>query len=157
MSTNTYDFALVLHLLGAFLFIAGMVLAGVGFEAARRRRVPSEIVLLLSLARLGVLMIVLATLLILAFGLWLVHLGHWGYGTGWVSTSITLFVIALVLGEVGGRPLKHARLSAAASAERGEPVSDEVIELLNDRKLLIANYVSLALMIVIIVLMAVKP
>lgn len=157
MSTSTYNFALVMHLLGAFMFIAGMVLAGTGFEVARRRRAASEVALLLWVARVGVLMVIFATLLILAFGLWLVHLGDWGYGTGWVSTSITLFVVALLLGEVGGRPLKHARLTAAALGERGEPVSDEVLGILNDRKLLVANYVSLVLMITIIVLMAVKP
>ncbi len=157
MNSGLYSFALVMHLMGGFLFIAGMVLAGVGFEAGRRRSQPGEVALLLWLARIGVLMLVAGTLLVLGFGLWLVHLGGWGYGTGWVSASLGLFFVALALGEVGGRPLKRARLTAAELAQRGEPLSDEVRELLGDRKLLVANYISLALMIAIIVLMVVKP
>jgi hypothetical protein len=42
--------ALFFHILGALLFVAGIVLAGAAFEAARRREQPTEIVLLLGLA-----------------------------------------------------------------------------------------------------------
>jgi heme A synthase len=41
--------ALFFHILGALLFVAGIVLAGAAFEAARRREQPTEIVLLLGL------------------------------------------------------------------------------------------------------------
>ena len=37
------EIALFFHILGAFLFVAGIVLAGVAFEAARRRDNPPEI------------------------------------------------------------------------------------------------------------------
>ena len=79
MNSTTYNVALVLHLLGAITFVAGIVVAGVAFEAARRRTQPAEIALLLSITRFGVLLVALGTLLIAAFGLWLVHLGSWGY------------------------------------------------------------------------------
>jgi len=45
------------HLLGALLFVSGLVLAGAAFEAARRRQRPSEIALLLGLTRVGVLLV----------------------------------------------------------------------------------------------------
>jgi hypothetical protein len=35
--------ALFFHILGALLFVAGIVLAGAAFEAARRRERPAEI------------------------------------------------------------------------------------------------------------------
>ncbi len=88
MDSGTYNVALVLHLLGALTFVAGIGLAGAAFEAARRRERPAEIALLLGLTRIGVLLVALGTLLIAAFGLWLVHLGRWGYGSGWVDISI---------------------------------------------------------------------
>jgi hypothetical protein len=47
------DVALFFHLLGALLFVAGIVVAGVAFEAARRRDRPGEIALLLGLTRVG--------------------------------------------------------------------------------------------------------
>lgn len=157
MDSTTYNVALVLHLLGALTFVAGIVLAGAAFEAARRRRRPAEIALLLSLTRIGVLMVAAGTLLIAAFGLWLVHLGHWGYGSGWVDASIGLYLAALALGGLGGQRPKQARRLAAMHAERNEPVSDELRALLDDRVSLIENYGSLALILVIVAFMVFKP
>ncbi len=94
MDSTSYDIALVLHLLGALAFVAGIVLAGVAFEAARRRQRPAEIALLLSLTRFGVLLLAIGTLLIAAFGLWLAPLGH------------------------RRRPLRHVRAQGGASRAR---------------------------------------
>jgi hypothetical protein len=47
------EIALFFHLLGAFSFVAGTIVAGVAFETARRRKTPAEIALLLSLSRIG--------------------------------------------------------------------------------------------------------
>lgn len=157
MDSATYNAALVLHLLGVLTFVAGIVLAGAAFETARRRRRPSEIALLLSLTRIGVLLVAIGTLLIGAFGLWLVHLGHWGYGSAWVDVSIGLFVAALALGGLGGQRPKQARRLAVALAERGEPVSGELRALLDDRISLAANYGSLTLILAVVVFMVVKP
>jgi hypothetical protein len=54
--------ALFFHILGALLLVAGIVLAGAAFEAARRRERPAEIVLLLGLARIGVLLVAIGGL-----------------------------------------------------------------------------------------------
>lgn len=107
--------ALFFHLLGALLFVAGIVLAGAAFEAARRREQPAEIVLLLGLARIGVLLVAVGGLLLGVFGLWLVHLGHFGYGSGWVDAAIVLYILALVLGGIGGQRPKQARRLASHS------------------------------------------
>jgi uncharacterized membrane protein len=84
------DVALFFHLLGALLFVAGIVLAGAAFETARVHQRPAEIVLLLGLTRIGVLLVAVGGLLLPIFGLWLVHLGHFGYGSGWVDAAIAL-------------------------------------------------------------------
>ncbi len=157
MDSTTYNIALVLHLLGALAFVAGIVLAGVAFEAARRRQRPAEIALLLSLTRFGVLLLAVGTLLIAAFGLWLVHLGHWGYGSGWVDASIGMFVAALALGGVGGQRPKQARRLASELAGHGQPVSDELRSLLDDRLSIAENYSALLLIVVIVAFMVFKP
>ena len=111
-----YKLALFFHLLGAFSLIAGTIVAGVAFEAARRRRHPAEIALLLGLTRIGVVLVGIGTLLVLGFGLWLVELGHWGYGTGWIVAALVLLALTVVLGTAGGQRPKQARKLAVRLA-----------------------------------------
>jgi uncharacterized membrane protein len=151
------DVALFFHLLGAMLFVAGVVLAGTAFEVARRRDRPAEIALLLGLTRIGVVLVGVGALLLLGFGLWLVHLEHVGYGAGWVDAAIALYVIALALGASGGRRPKQARRLATKLAAEGSPASAELRALLDDRSSLAANYASAALVLAILVLMVFKP
>ena len=48
---STYDWLLVFHLLAAFCFVSGSVVAGILHRLAMRRDRPSEIALLLGLVR----------------------------------------------------------------------------------------------------------
>ena len=118
--------ALFFHLFGALLFVAGIMVAGVLFEAARRRSDPAEIALLLGITRVGVALVVVGATLTLAFGLWLVHLQDVGYGAGWIDAALALFGVALVLGAVGGQRPKRARLLASRLAASGAPTTSEL-------------------------------
>ena len=151
------DVALFFHLLGAFSLVSGTVVAGVAFETARRREGPAEISLLLGLSRIGVLLVALGTLLVLGFGLWLVDLGHWGYGAGWIDAAIGLFAAAIVLGGIGGQRPKQARKLAQRLATEGAPATAELRALLDNRAALAVNYVSALLMLAVLVLMVFKP
>jgi uncharacterized membrane protein len=152
-----YNVALFFHLLGAFVFLAGIAIAGTGFETARRRERPAEIALLLGLTRLGVALVGLGALLAGSFGLWLVHLGHWGYGSAWVDAGIALFVAALALGAIGGQQPKRARLLATALAGQRDDPTEELRALLDDRIALAANYLSVVIVLAIVALMVFKP
>jgi uncharacterized membrane protein len=149
--------ALFGHLLGAFLFVAGTAVAGVAFEAGRRRAAPAEIALLLGLSRVGVALVGIGAVAVLGFGLWLVHLGGFGYGAGWIDAAIVLFVLAGLLGGLGGQTPKRARLLATRLAADGQPASDDLRRLLSDRKVLVLNYCSALLVLAILVLMVWKP
>jgi uncharacterized membrane protein len=151
------EVALFFHILGALLFVAGIVVAGIVFESARRREDPGDVALLLGLARWGVLLVLLGATLVLAFGLWLVHIEGLGYGTGWIQWAITLYVLALLLGGVGGRRPKQARRLAAELRDAGSPVTPELRALLNDRIADAANYLSALAVLAILVLMVFKP
>jgi uncharacterized membrane protein len=152
------DVVLYFHILGVLLFVAGIVVAGVGFESGRRRERPEEIALLLGLARTGALLVAVGALLLLVCGLWLTGLeDEIGYGTGWVQGAIALFVVALALGGWGGQRPKQARRLATQLAGEGRPVSAELREMLDDRAALAANYASGALIPVILALMVFKP
>jgi uncharacterized membrane protein len=148
--------ALFLHLLGAFLFVGGLFVAGAASELARRRERPAEIALLLSLAPPAVIAVGVGALLAGGFGLWLVHLGHWGYGSAWVDAAIGLFVVVLALGGAGGRRPKQARLLAERLAAAGAPMSEELRALLDDPLARTLNYLAGAIVIGIIALMVFK-
>jgi uncharacterized membrane protein len=149
--------ALFLHLLGVLLFVSGIVLAGAAYEVARRREDPAQIALVLGLSRIGVLLVAPGSVLVLGFGLWLVDLGGFGFGDGWVSAALGLFVVALVLGGAGGRRPKRARLLATRLAGEGAPVSRELRALLDDRVSLAVNYLSTLIVVAILALMVFKP
>ncbi len=152
-----YDLALCLHLLGAFTLVAGTVVAIVGFESARRRTSCPEIALALGIARVGALLVVAGVLVAGAFGLWLVDLGHWGYGTPWVDAAIGLLGTVAVVGWAGGQRPKRARVLAGTLAAQGLPPSAELRALLGDRVALVLNYLSATALLAIIVLMVAKP
>ena len=152
-----YELALFFHLLGALLFVAGIILAGVAFEAARRRQRPADIALLLGLTQVGVALVGIGALLVLGFGLWLVHLGGFGYSAGWVDAAISLYLAALVLGAIGGRRPKQARQLATQLAAEDAPASAELRALINDPLSLAANYTSAAAVLAILALMVFKP
>jgi len=151
------SWALFFHLLGAFLFVGGVIVAGVAFEAARRRRRPSEIALLLGLTRIGVLLVAGGALLVLPFGLWLVHLERLEYGAAWVEAALALFAVAGALGAVGGQRPKRARKLAEQLAREGDAETPELRALLDDRLALAVNYLSAVLVLAIVVLMVFTP
>lgn len=154
---TTYTVVLFLHLVGALLLGAGVAIAGVCFEAARRASAPAQVALLLGLTRIGVALVGAGGILAGVCGLWLVHLGHWGYGTGWVRDAIVLYVIALIIGGLAGQRPKRARLHATRLAAEGADSDAALRALLDDPVSRVANYVSLLLLVAIVALMAFKP
>ena len=154
---SSYTVALFFHLLGVLLFVSGIVLAGAAFEVARRRDDPAQIALVLGLARGGAALVGPGFVIVLGFGLWLVELGGFGFGTGWIDAALALFAVALVLGAIGGRRPKRARLLAAQLAGQGAPGSPQLRALLDDRASLAVNYASALIVLVILALMVFKP
>ncbi len=149
---NTEHVALFFHVLGALLFVSGIVVAGAAFESARRRSEAREIALLLGVTRIGVVLVAAGGLLVLAFGLWLVHLTGAGFGDAWVSAALALFVLASLLGAAGGRGPRRARVLAR---EGGEVAA--IRRLLDDRRSRAANYASAAIVVAILALMIWQP
>lgn len=149
------NLALFFHLTGAFLLVSGTVVAGVAFESARRRHRVSEIALLLGLARVGVALVGSGSLLVVPFGLWLVHIEHVGYGATWVDAAFGLLIVVAVLGAVGGQVPKRARLLASGLDEGDASV--ELRALLDDPGARALNYCAAILLVAIVALMVFKP
>jgi uncharacterized membrane protein len=151
------EVALFFHLLGALAFVAGIVVAGVAFEAARRRQQPAEIALLLGLARVGAVLVMGGAAILLVFGLRLVDTSGFGWDDGWIQASLGLFVLAVVLGAIGGQRPKQARLMASRLAAEGKPETPELRALLDGRLSRAVNYLAGAVVLAILVLMVFKP
>src|SRR5438876_7722388 len=148
---------LCLHLLSAFVCVSGAAAAGILQITAMRRERPSEIALLLRTIRVAVAFIGVGALGTLAFGLALVGHEGIGYGTGWVSASIALWVAGMALGGAGGRTARHARYLAERLAAEGDRPSNELGALVRHRPSLLLSYASTAAVVAILVLMVWKP
>lgn len=148
---------LFLHLLGAFAFFGGAVVAGTLQLAAIRRERPSEILVLLRLTRVGVAIVGVGALMTLGFGIGLAE--HVGYGLSpaWIQAAIALWVASMALGGIGGRAARHARYLAERLATEGDEVSSELRSLVAHRPSLWASYLSSILIVAILVLMVWRP
>jgi len=152
----SYELALFLHLLGVVLFFSGTAVAAVALAAARRRVRAGEIALLLRLTRWGVLLVGGGAVLLLGFGFWLVELTRWTLGDAWLGWALALFVVAAVLGALGGRRPKRARLLAEQlSAEVDAP--EELRRLLRDPVSDLLNWGATVAAFAVLALMVWKP
>lgn len=147
---------LLVHLLGAFAFIGGVVTAGAAYETARRRRSAIEVAAVLRVARTGALMAIIGGVALLVGGFWLA--GQLDlFRHRWLEASILAFVLSMALGAVAGRRPKKARELATniASGEGGDP--EDLRRLLNDPGSRLLNYVSAVLALAVLVLMIWQP
>ena len=154
---SKYEWALFLHVTGAFLFLGGAVVAGVFNIAALRRERPSEIATLLQLTRWGVGAVGIGVLLTLVFGLWLVDIAGYGWGEAWIVLALVLWVVANALGGIGGRRDKQTRLLAERLAAEGDAPAPELRARLRDPVSLGLSYGSGLAALAILALMIWKP
>jgi uncharacterized membrane protein len=152
-----YDWLLLFHVLGAFSFLSGSIVAGALHLAAMRRDRPSEVALLLGLTRPVVLLVGAGSLVTLGLGLWLAEDAGYGIGDGWVVAAIALWAVSGALGGAGGRPLRHARELAERLAADGNRPSEELQHAVGDRRALVLSYLSFGALLAILVLMVWKP
>jgi uncharacterized membrane protein len=96
-----YDWLLLVHILGAFLFLSGSIVAGVLAFAAMQRERPSEVALLLRLVRPIVVLVGLGSIVALALGIWLAEYVGYGIGRGWVIAAIVLWAVSGALARAG--------------------------------------------------------
>jgi len=146
---------LFLHLLGAVSFFAGAAVAATLQLAAIRRERPSEIVVLLRLARVGVAGV--GALFTLVFGIALAeHLGY-GLSPAWIQAAIALWAASMALGALGGRTARHARHLAERLAAEGDAPSPELHALVSARAPLWSSYASSLLLLAVLALMVWQP
>jgi uncharacterized membrane protein len=137
--------------------VAGIIVAGIAHGAAKAtgpcqrggaasRRCPNRRVV-----------VAIGAVLVLAFGLWLVDLRGHSLGETWIGGALTVFVLALVLGALGGRRPRQARVLASQLAQNDDAVSHELRRLREDRASALANYAAVVAVVAILALMVWQP
>ena len=155
---STYDWLLMLHVTGAFLFLGGGAAAGILNLCAWHAERPSEVALLLRLiSRVAVPAIGIGSITTLLLGIWLVHHAGYSYGTFWVWAAIVLWVVAGALGGRGGRYQSKAGVEAARLAESGDTMTAELRALVRDPVGNALSYGSGLTLLLILILMIWKP
>lgn len=151
-----YQIGILFHLIGVILFFAGAAVAGVVTVAANRRRSPSEIALILGLARPGAILLGIGGVVLLIAGFYLSGEIE-GFGQRWLEASILLFIISLVAGAWGGRRSRSTREYAVALAERGQGDEATLHAKLEDRLTSVLHWASVVLAVLVLVLMVWQP
>jgi uncharacterized membrane protein len=154
---SSYTWALFLHLVGAAFLAGGMAVAGAAQWAALRRSRADEIALLLSVARVGVILVGVGALVVTICGFWLIEETGSGLDEGWLGLSLALFVLGVVLGAVGGRRPKQARLLAERTAGDADGDPAEVKRLLADPLSVALNALAATALLAVLLLMVWQP
>jgi uncharacterized membrane protein len=155
---STYDWLMMIHVTGAFLFLGGGAAAGILNLRAWYAYRPSEVALLLRLiSRVAVPAIGIGSVVSLIFGIWLVHHAGYSYGTFWVWAATVLWAVAGALGGRGGRYQSKAGREAARLAGEGDTMTPELRTLVRDPVGNALSYGSGLTLVLILVLMIWKP
>jgi uncharacterized membrane protein len=155
MSTSAW--LLTFHITGAFLFLGGSVLVGVLMLLSLRQDRPSDVASHLRLIRASVIPVGAGALLVLIFGLALVHDEHLSYGAFWIWAAIALWLVANALGGIGGRRQKAARVLAEQLAAGDDTPNEELRSLLRDPVNNALSWASGVAALLVLVLMIWKP
>lgn len=152
-----YDWLLALHVLSAFSWIAAMVLYSVVIVAGWRQTVPSDVVRLFRVARVGDPLIAVGMLGTIIFGVWLA-LDEYEIWDGWIIAALVLWLAAAA---VGGRTGKHYnavrdRANALVAEGRNDPDA-ELGAALSAQRGIVLHGLSIAITVALLVVMIYKP
>lgn len=154
MSTEALLFG---HLVGAFLFVAGGVMATIARVTALRRERPSEVAAAMRGGRPAVPLIGVGLVLTVVFGFWLTGRLGLELGASWLSWTFALLGWVVVVGAVAGRQDRRTRELAERLAAEGDGASDELTRRLRDPLNLALNLSLLAATVAIVALMVWRP
>jgi uncharacterized membrane protein len=157
-AVSRYEWLLFFHVAGAFAVVAGLVLLTVAVLAASRRERPSEIALMLGLARLNGVLFGLGGFVILIFGLWLVFdLDSYDITDGWVLAGLGFWFLASFAGTRADQAYVRTRRRAVELAAEGDAPSSELAAGLRSTRAFTLLGLTLAAVLGALVVMIFKP
>jgi uncharacterized membrane protein len=106
------DWLVALHVLSAFAWIAALVLYSLVIAAGRSLSVPSDVLRVFRIVRVGDALIAVGMIGTIVFGIWLA-VDEYDLWDGWIIAAFVLWLIGVGTGERGGKAF------AAGDSRRG--------------------------------------
>ena len=156
---SRYDWLLFLHVFAAFALVASIVLYTVLIATLWNRDVPSDVVRLFRLQRVGDVLVGVGSLGVLIFGIWLaIDVQAYHPWDGWIIAALVLWFVMGAIGSRTGKIYNAARDRARALASEGsDSPSPELRTLLQDRRGLWLHVAGVVTVVVLLVDMIFKP
>lgn len=152
------DWVVLLHVLTAFAFVAGLVGRDVAIAQARRSNDLASITTLLVVANRFDSIVKVGSIAVLVFGVIAMVVGDLSLAdNGWLVASIALFVAVGLLVPTVFLPRGKVFERALADARRRGDVTPELTAAFRDRAVSLARNAELVIVVVIIGLMVLKP
>ena len=117
---SRYEWLLFLHVLTAFALVAAMVVYTYVIVASRNLDVPSDVVRMFRLSRVGDVLVGVGAVGVLVFGVWLAFEAD-GYAIwdGWIVAALVLWALFGWVGSRTGKIYDAARARARALVAEG--------------------------------------
>jgi uncharacterized membrane protein len=152
-----YDWLLALHVLSAFAWIAALVVYTVVIVGGRGLTVPSDVVRMFRVSRVGDALFGVGMLGTIIFGIWLA-LDEYEIWDGWIIAALILWLVAGGVGGQVGRVYNGARDRAKALVDEGRDApSPELNAMLRSQRGLVLHVVMILIVLAILVVMIYKP
>jgi uncharacterized membrane protein len=152
-----YDWLLALHVLSAFAWIAALVLYTVVIVAGWRLTVPSDVVRMFRVSRVGDALIAVGMLGTIIFGIWLA-LDEYEIWDGWIIAALVLWLVAAAVGGRVGKVFNGARDRAVALVDEGRDApSSELSAMLRSQRGVVLHALMIVIVLATLVVMIYKP
>ena len=156
---SRYDWLLFLHVLSAFALVGAVVVFTIVIVASWTRDVPSEIVRLFQVSRIGDVLIGVGSIGVLVFGIWLaIDVDGYELWDGWILAALVLWAAMGAIGSREGKVYNAARDRARALVREGNDApSAELQALIRDRRGLWLHIATIVIVLAFLVDMIFKP
>ena len=152
-----YDWLLALHVLSAFSWIAAMVLYTVVIVAGWRLTVPSDVVRMFRVSRVGDALIAIGMIGTIVFGVWLA-LDEYEIWDGWIVAALILWLLGAAVGGQVGKVYNGARDRAKALVDEGRDApSPELTAMLRSQRGAVLHGLLVLVVLALLVVMIYKP
>jgi uncharacterized membrane protein len=154
-----YDWLLFLHIATAFMLVSAIVLFTYLILGGRSLDVPSDIVRMFRISKVGDVLMAIGSIGVLVFGIWLaIDVDSYELWDGWIIAAIILW---LVFGAVGSRIGKiyypaRDRAKALVAEGRDEP-NPELNAMLRSQTGLVLHFITVGVALLLLVDMIYKP
>jgi uncharacterized membrane protein len=152
-----YDWLLSLHVLSAFSWVAALVVYSVVIAAGWGLSLPSDVVRMFRITRVGDALIAVGMIGTIVFGIWLA-IDEYEIWDGWIIAALVLWLASGAVGGRVGKVYNGARDRAnALLAEGRDAPSPELSAMLRSQRGLVLHVVMVLLVVAVLVIMIYKP